>query len=189
MNFCMLPAEQNDAAALAEILTQSWKEAYAHILPPAELESAANKERYTAAFAAMTRNPANTFYIAHCGGIPCGMLLYCPARDADLSGYAEIVALYTLQKYWGSGLGRALAERALGEMQPRFAGAALWVFQDNARARRFYEKCGFVPDGKQKQENFSNKPQSVRYAKSFDSTTFIPCKGMPSPKHLPPDAE
>ena len=163
MNFCIRQADQNDAAALAEILTQSWKETYAHILPPAELESAADKERYADVFTVMAQNPANTFYIAHCGGIPCGMLLLCPARDTDLPGFAEIVALYTLQKYWGCGLGRMLAERALGEMQQRYTGAALWVFQDNARARRFYEKFGFTPDGKQKQENFSNKPWSVRY--------------------------
>lgn len=174
MDFCIRQANQNDAAALAEILTRSWKEAYAHILPPAELKSAANTERYTAAFTVMAQNPANTFYIAHCGGIPCGMLLLCPARDTDLPGFAEIVALYTLQKYWGCGLGRMLAERALGEMQPRYTGAALWVFQNNIRARRFYEKSGFTPDGKQKQENFSNKPWSVRYVKSFGDAVLSP---------------
>ena len=163
MNFCILPAEQNDAAALAEILTQSWKEAYSNILPPAELESAANKERYTAAFAAMMQNPANIFYIAHCGGIPCGMLLYCPARDADLSDYAEIVALYTLPEYWGCGLGKALTKMALDDIKTSFSGIELWTFRDNARARCFYEKFGFYPDGKQKIENFSNKPWSVRY--------------------------
>lgn len=163
MNFCILPAEQNDAAALAEILTQSWKEAYSNILPPAELESAANKELYTAAFAAMMQNPANTFYIAHCGDIPCGMLLYCPARDSDLSDYAEIVALYTLPEYWGCGLGKALTKMALDDIKTSFSGIELWTFRDNARARRFYEKFGFYPDGKQKIENFSNEPWSVRY--------------------------
>lgn len=174
MDFLIRRADKNDAPALAEILTQSWKAAYADIVPPAELNSAADSERYTAAFTAMTQNPSNTFLIAHGGGVPCGMLFYCPARDTDLSGYAEIVALYTLPQYWGTGLGRALAERALGEMQPRFSGAALWVFRDNARARRFYEKFGFVPDGKQKQENFSNRPQSVRYVKFFDGAEPSP---------------
>ena len=65
MNFCIRQADQNDAAALAEILTRSWKETYAHILPPAELESAADKERYADVFTVMAQNPANTFYIAH----------------------------------------------------------------------------------------------------------------------------
>lgn len=111
----------------------------------------------------MLQNPANKFLIAHSDDIPCGMLLYCPARDADLSGYAEIVALYTLQKYWGSGLGKALTKMALDDIKTSFSGIELWTFRDNARARRFYEKFGFYPDGKQKIENFSNKPWSVRY--------------------------
>ena len=163
MNFCIRQADQNDAAALAEILTRSWKETYAHILPPAELESAADKERYADVFTVMAQNPANTFYIAHCGGIPCGMLLLCPARDTDLPGFAEIVALYTLQKYWGCGLGKELTKTALDNIKLSFSGIVLWTFRDNTRARRFYEKFGFTPDGKQKQENFSNKPWSVRY--------------------------
>lgn len=167
MDFCIRRANKNDAPALAAILTQSWKEAYAHILPTAELDSAADKERYTAVFTSMAQNRANTFLLAHCSGVPCGMLLFCPARDEDLPSFAEIVALYALQEYWGCGLGQELMERALDEIQPQYAGAALWVFQDNARARRFYEKFGFVPDGKQKTENFSKKPQSVRYVKAF----------------------
>lgn len=167
MDFCIRRADKNDAPALAAILTQAWREAYTHILPPAELDSAADKGRYTVVFASMAQNTANVFLIAHCGGVPCGMLLFCPARDEDLLGYAEIVALYTLQKYWGSGLGRALTEMAFGEMQAQYTGAALWVFQKNTRARRFYEKFGFTPDEKIKTENFSNKPLSVRYIKSF----------------------
>lgn len=169
MDFLIRRADKNDAPALAEILTQSWKAAYADIVPPAELNSAADSERYTAAFTAMTQNPSNTVLIAHGDGVPCGMLFYCPARDTDLSGYAEIVALYTLPQYWGNGPGQLLMKRMLAETHHAYSGAALWVFRDNARARRFYEKFGFVPDGKQKQENFSNRPQSVRYTVVFSA--------------------
>ena len=163
MEFCIRRAEQNDAPVLAEILTLSWKAAYVHILPPAELETAANQGRYTTVFTAMLQNPANKFLIAHSGDIPCGMLLYCPARDSDLSDYAEIVALYTLPEYWGCGLGKALTKMALDDIKTSFSGIELWTFRDNARARCFYEKFGFYPDGKQKIENFSNEPWSVRY--------------------------
>ena len=174
MNFRIRRADKSDAPALAEILTQSWKAAYADIVPPAELNSAADSERYTAAFAAMAQNPSNTFLIAHGDGVPCGMLFYCPARDTDLLGFAEIVALYTLPQYWGTGLGQLLMKRMLAETHHAYSGAALWVFQDNARARRFYEKFGFTPDGAQKQENFSSKPLSVRYVKPFDGAAPSP---------------
>ena len=151
MDFCIRRADKNDAPALAAILTQYWKEAYAHILPTAELDSAADKERYTAVFTSMAQNRANTFLVAYCGGIPCGMLLFCPARDEDLSDYAEIVALYTLQKYWGSGLGRALTEKALDEIQPqRLYG----YFKKTPAHGGFTKNSALPPTEKQKQKIF-----------------------------------
>lgn len=38
----------------------------------------------------------------------------------------------------------------------------LWTFEANARARRFYEKCGFVVGGAVKDSGFGNAKE-VRY--------------------------
>jgi RimJ/RimL family protein N-acetyltransferase len=35
----------------------------------------------------------------------------------------------------------------LGELHAHYAAAVLWVLDDNPRARRFYEKHGWSPDG------------------------------------------
>ena len=59
----------------------------------------------------------------------------------------EIVALYILPAYYGTGLGQALLDAAC-ERLTGYGRIRLDVLEKNARAIRFYEKNGFVPDGR-----------------------------------------
>jgi GNAT superfamily N-acetyltransferase len=70
------------------------------------------------------------------------------SADGEAGRVAELYALYVHPAWWSTGTGRALMERVLA----RSAGAGysfitLWVLRDNRRARRFYERAGFAPDG------------------------------------------
>ncbi|MCC2334973.1 GNAT family N-acetyltransferase [Cellulomonas sp. zg-Y908] len=60
-----------------------------------------------------------------------------PARDRELSN------LYVLAAHHGTGVGRTLLDAVLPPGTP----ARLWAARDNPRARRFYERNGFAPDG------------------------------------------
>jgi GNAT superfamily N-acetyltransferase len=61
---------------------------------------------------------------------------------------AEIGALYVHPDAEGTGLGRALLERGLGELAARgHADAALWTEERNAGPLRFYAHLGWHPDG------------------------------------------
>lgn len=51
--------------------------------------------------------------------------------------------LYTAPGVHGSGLGQQLLDAALPQGRPAY----LWVFSDNPRAIRFYERNGFAADG------------------------------------------
>ncbi|WP_346958436.1 GNAT family N-acetyltransferase [uncultured Arthrobacter sp.] len=68
-----------------------------------------------------------------------------PGRDADRPRELELYSLYTLTHAYGSGLGAALLEAAIGH-----SPAYLWLLEDNPRARAFYAKHGFRPDGERK---------------------------------------
>lgn len=68
-----------------------------------------------------------------------------PARDSDMVGIPELYRIYTLSRTYGSGLGTQLMEAAIGD-----APAYLWVLEHNQRARAFYRKSGFSPDGARK---------------------------------------
>jgi GNAT superfamily N-acetyltransferase len=55
----------------------------------------------------------------------------------------ELALLYVLAAHHGTGIGQALLDAVVAPGAP----AQLWVAQHNPRARRFYERNGFVPDG------------------------------------------
>ena len=51
-----------------------------------------------------------------------------------------------------------------------FDSAMLWVLEDNARAREFYEAAGWEPDGgRQLERIISTDLYEVRYAKRLGS--------------------
>jgi ribosomal protein S18 acetylase RimI-like enzyme len=57
---------------------------------------------------------------------------------------AELYALYVAPAYWSTGAGRALMGRVLEEAQAEgYPRILLWVLEQNAQARRFYERAGF----------------------------------------------
>ena len=67
-------------------------------------------------------------------------------RGEEAPGVGEIFALYVLADYYGKGIGRRLMDAGLEQIK-RYPQVCLWVLKENARAIRFYEKCGFLPDG------------------------------------------
>ncbi|MEE1651153.1 GNAT family N-acetyltransferase [Brachybacterium sp. J144] len=64
---------------------------------------------------------------------------HAPARER------ELFSIYVLAAHHGGGAGQALLEAAL----PAGTPAQLWVAEQNPRARRFYARNGFAPDGVQ----------------------------------------
>lgn len=61
----------------------------------------------------------------------------------------QLVAVWVDPEHRGRGLLGALVDLALTwAAEVPLSRAALWVHEDNARARRAYERAGFVPTGK-----------------------------------------
>jgi len=65
--------------------------------------------------------------------------------DGEIAGYIGfdpdwVHHLYLLPKFQGQGIGPQLLALAMADGRPR----RLWTFQQNDRARRFYEARGFV---------------------------------------------
>ncbi|HET6529517.1 MAG TPA: GNAT family N-acetyltransferase [Actinoplanes sp.] len=63
---------------------------------------------------------------------------------AEEPGVTELYGIHVDPDHVGTGAGRALMRDALTHLGER---AVLWVVEGNARARRFYEKGGWVADG------------------------------------------
>ena len=72
-----------------------------------------------------------------------------PVSPAGQQGQVgELYALYVHPAWWSTGTGRALMDHVLAKVsRAGFPNVMLWVLERNARARRFYERAGFQPDG------------------------------------------
>ncbi|MET9517565.1 GNAT family N-acetyltransferase [Streptomyces sp. NPDC002994] len=140
----------DDCEAVARVRVRGWRAAYAGMMPQAYLdamcveEDAARRRAHLAEGDGAGRN-----VVAERDGQVIGWGCYGAYReDGSPTADAELYALYVLPEHHGNGAGRALAAellaRAAADGHPRML---LWVLTENARARRFYEKAGFAPDG------------------------------------------
>jgi GNAT superfamily N-acetyltransferase len=77
-------------------------------------------------------------------GTPPGAL--SPAGVSGETG--ELYALYVAPAHWSTGAGRALTDAAIDGLRAAgYRRVVLWTLTENARARQFYDKAGFAPDG------------------------------------------
>ncbi len=96
--------------------------------------------------------------IAHAGAGIAGHVGFYPAREREpgdlpdfegerplLPGVAYLWQLFVRPAFWGSGIAAALHDAALEEMRARdYERARLFTPSDQTRARRFYEREGWV---------------------------------------------
>lgn len=120
---------------------KAWQEAYAGIVDPDYLAAFTLEKCVKNAF-----RWRDNLLVAKDEGRVVGFAGYGVSRDESLPETGEVFALYILSEYYGTGLGRRLMSAAL-ERLAGYTRVALWVLEDNKRAIRFYEKCGFKPDG------------------------------------------
>ena len=65
-----------------------------------------------------------------------------------MSGWGELISIYVFPQYFNQGYGKKLLEFVVGKLCKRgYDNIYLWVLEENQRARRFYERNGFSPNG------------------------------------------
>jgi ribosomal protein S18 acetylase RimI-like enzyme len=143
-------AVPGDAAALARVQVESWRAAYAGLMPD-ELLARLTVEKREARWQAILerRAPDERTFVAQDSGRVLGFACTGPSRDAGaMPGSAELYSLYLDPSVWRCGLGRALFTHAIADLEERgHVAVTLWVLEGNARARLFYEAAGMETDG------------------------------------------
>jgi GNAT superfamily N-acetyltransferase len=76
-------------------------------------------------------------------------------------GVDELYAIYVHPQHWGTGVGRALLERAEEELAETCDVAVLTCMVENARARRFYERNGWELGETVVEPHFGGEPTEV----------------------------
>jgi ribosomal protein S18 acetylase RimI-like enzyme len=138
-------ARVEDAAAIAGLFISAWRAAYRGLVPDVLLDGFTLEER-TAKWRERLAGDDLTLVVDDVAG-------YCRrravSRDDDVpAGTGEIESLYVNPERLRQGLGGALLVAALADLRDAGCEAAtLWVFEANERARAFYSRFGFAPDG------------------------------------------
>jgi ribosomal protein S18 acetylase RimI-like enzyme len=167
------PASAADEPDISEIRRETWLAAYAQIIDPEIIDrvtapggraSAAPRPDRTS-LVAVTPPPRPA--ARGDARVIVGYASYGPERtvasaastgsgtqpggltEAGLAGETgELYTLYVTPAHWSTGAGRALTGAALDGLRAAgYRRVVLWTLSENARARRFYVKAGFAPDG------------------------------------------
>ena len=148
-------AAPEDCGALGEIMAVSFRSAFRGFISQETLDRCAVAENCAGLLASL---PEGMTTVAGCvDGQMMGLLVYSEGPD----GRAEIEAIHSLPESWGTGLGAAMLDFAL-----KGRSAGLWAFEENARARRFYEKHGFAFTGERRISEFDGAVE-VRYERKL----------------------
>lgn len=144
-------ATYEDMALASRIMVTSFRKAFADFVSPETMDICTNPNNCLCLLESIYQEGKVHFLMGDDQGFLCWQ-----ETETD----AEIVAIHSLPESWGTGLGHAMLSEALKQISKR--PVYLWAFQDNTRARRFYEKHGFHWDGSERVSEFDNALE-VRY--------------------------
>ena len=137
-------ARPSDARRLAEIHVETWRATYPGVMPQKLLDSLSVDERERQ-WQAWIPDARTTAFVAERDGEVVGFVNVGPSFTED--GVGELYAIYVVPDSHGTGAGPALMDAAVATLRERWDEAILWVATENPRARRFYERHGWVADG------------------------------------------
>lgn len=160
------PATAADAPAIARIHVASWREAYAGIVPTAYL-AGLDVDAREQWWVELLDRPAGRTLVAVLDQRTVGFAHLGPASDEDAEpGDLQLYSIYLDPETWGRGVARDLLRAVLDDV-PEGAAVTLWVLADNERARRFYRRHAFEPDGVEKIDEIGGAPLTeVRYRRA-----------------------
>jgi GNAT superfamily N-acetyltransferase len=155
-------ARPEDGEAFVRAYELSWDAMAAPLVGKALSDFVSFEDRLESFRAALAqRSDDARVLVAECNGPIVGVAT-C-VRDGSTS---ELRSLYVVPDAWGTGVAHGLLDTALDAMRERGAAeATLWVVEENARARRFYEREGWTLDGETRASQLG--PREVRYRRAL----------------------
>ena len=142
-------ASVDDAPAIDRVFRESFCDTFAHLYRPEDLQaflSAFTLDAWRSELA----DERFAFRVAEADGQVVGYVkLGPPALPVQANGSSvELRQLYLLKQWHGLGAAKALMDWAIDEAKKR-GGTELYltVYTENERARRLYERYGFVEVG------------------------------------------
>ncbi len=148
MNIAYRDGTPDDAGSVERLYRTSFVDTFGHLYDPADL-GAFLGEATVEDWREELADPDMHFRIALVGGAPVGFARVGPGTmPKQMDGAVELRQLYLLPEFKGQGIAAALMDWALADARARGARHLyLSVYVDNHRARRLYQRYGFVEEG------------------------------------------
>jgi GNAT superfamily N-acetyltransferase len=167
MSVQLRPVTDDDLRAVGALHFHSRATAYADIVSPEALAHGSPEalgewwaERWK------WERDTHRLTVAVDGSALAGFSYLGPSEE---DGVAELYAIHANPAYVGTGVGRALMIDALPALARLGDRAVLWVLEANQRARRFYERGGWAPDGITRTEAIGGEPVAqLRYGRAVE---------------------
>ena len=150
----------DDKMTISRIYEESWKYAYKGIIPQDYLESLPEGR-----WVANLENSNGGTLVCVDNGRIVGTSSFCESRFNQFKGWGEIISIYLLPDYMGRGFGKVFFDSVIVELKKMgYRNIFVWVLEENLRARKFYEKEGFVMTDVYLDDNIGGKDvREIRY--------------------------
>lgn len=129
-----------DAAAIAALQLEAWRERMNHWAPPEAIASL-TLDGQTAKYAARATDPAYTLLVAIEEGTVAAFAASRPNAAEPKQFAREISAVYTATPFARQGAATTLLN-VMRKDPASQNGLVVWTFRDNAPARALYKSCG-----------------------------------------------
>jgi len=158
-DFIVRDAVLADTDQIGKVHVETWQIAYADLVPKESLENldpAQRAAQWVRNIEALETKPAEfpaQVLVALKENQVIGFLYYRPSRDEGAyPPVLEIITLYVLPEFWGTGAADKLMQMALDNIATN-TPITLWVLKNNNRAISFYQRYGFIFDGTEKEDH------------------------------------
>ena len=157
----------DDIEAVRRLYTVGWQNAFKGIVPQDYLDQL-NLDHWAP--------PLDGAYVLTDGEKIMGTSSISAARDESFHGWGEIISIYILPELIGQGYGHILFDFVKDKLlELGYHNIYLNVFEENTRARNFYEKHDFSWNGDRIPSNIQGKElNEMRYIFSKDETELHP---------------
>lgn len=160
-------SNRDDADTLASINSKSAQRGYKGIIPDDFLKDKFSYERLKKRIFKELDEGSTISCIIYSNDTPAGMLTI--AEDDYKQGDSSEICLwriYLLPEYWGQHIAGEFIAWITEELKRKgYKKLTLWVVEENTRARKFYEKSGFIHEGEIRIINPGRELKEYRYVK------------------------
>jgi GNAT superfamily N-acetyltransferase len=155
----------DDFLAAAQVRARSWGVACEGLVPRSYLDAMADESSIRAWAERASTSGVSRHHVAVVDGVIVGFTgVGERTRHRRSQDVGEVFALYAHRSVWGVGVGRALMQAALGDLQAHdYRHACLWSWRAT-RAITFYEGAGFAATGECATSSAGDLPE-LRYAR------------------------